>query len=96
MTNNIIITAKANSAFTDSGELDYKTLDYMLHNKNAEEFDSAESLFKTYDAKDTESKTGIEEAKSPLYVLHNVEDAGLVFVYAPVYDASLNLVGFLD
>ena len=75
-------------------QMEYKTLDYMLLSKIAEEFDSAKSLFTDRDAKDIYSEESIEGAKAPLYIIHDFE--GTVFEYTPVYDALLNLVGFLD
>lgn len=75
-------------------ELDYKTFDYMLMGGNAEQYDSAKSLFENYDAINLENQEKIVSAKTPLYVIHNVDN--FCFEYTPVYDASLNLVGFLD
>ena len=91
MTKQIIVKA---SQIEEVLQMDYKTLDYMLLSKTAEEFDSAKSLFNDRDAKDCYSEASIEAAKAPLYVIHDFE--GTVFEYTPVYDASLNLVGFLD
>lgn len=75
-------------------DLDYKTLDYMLIGGNAEEYDSAKALFDNYDARDLDDKGKISAAHTPLYVIHNFND--IVLEYSPVYDSSLNLVGFLD
>ncbi len=74
--------------------LDYKSLAFMLGYGHAQQYDSATSLFESYDARSLSDKASIEAAKSPLYVIHNFED--LCFEYTPVYDASLTLVGFLD
>ena len=78
-------------------QMDYKSLEYMLLSGDAEQYESVKSLFENYDAKDMENKNDIESAtKFPLYVVHGVECEGLVLEYSAVYDACLDLIGFLD
>lgn len=93
MTQTIISSNQVEETF----ELDYKSLEFMLHYSDAEEYESLKSLFENYDTKDAVNQNKICSAtKFPLYVVHGIKSEGLVFEYAAVYDSSLDLIGFLD